>query len=213
MTWPDWSGETVAVVAGGRSAGVLAPALAGRCRIIVVNLAFRLLPGADALYAADSGFWHWYRDAHKFKGRKYAPDDQRADRYCPGIIGIKIPRDHQGRRIDNLVRKPTGSIGCGGGNGGFQAINLAAQFGAVRILLAGLDYCGSHWHEDHPPQLHNPSDHQLKRWREILDGEAATLRSWGVEVINLSETSALRAYPHAQASSVFTDQGPAALSA
>ncbi len=211
--WPDWSGETVAVIAGGASAAVLAPQLAGRCRIIVVNLAFRLLPDADALYAADSGFWYWYKDSHRFRGRKFAPDDQRADRYCPGVTGVQIARDRLERRVDRLVREPVGTIGCGGGNGAFQAVNLAAQWGAARILLAGVDYCGRHWHDDHPPQLRNPSEQQLRRWREIFDGEAETLRAWQVEVINLSATSALRAYQRAEIDSLFTDSGSAALQA
>jgi hypothetical protein len=194
VVWPDWSGETVAVVAGGSSAAVLTPQLAGRCRIIVVNLAFRLLPDADVLYAADSGFWHWYRDACRFAGLKLAPCDQHVDRYCPKVVPVTIARDRLERRVDRLVKGPVGTIGCGGGNGAFQAINLAAQFGAARILLAGVDYCGRHWHEDHPPQLRNPSERQLRQWREILDGEASTLQAWGVEVINLSPVSALRAY-------------------
>ena len=200
MTWPpNWRGETVAVVAAGSSAQHIAPKLAGRCRIIVINLSFRLMPAADVLYAADSGFWRVYRDAHKFAGVKLAPADQRV----PGVTEIIIPKDKMGRRVDNMLRAPIGTVGCGGGNGAFQAVNLAAQLEPARILLVGIDYCGEHWHGAHPPALHNPTPHQFRRWRELLDGEAETLRSWGIEVINLSDVSTLRAFPHASVDSIF----------
>jgi hypothetical protein len=194
-------------VAAGASARDIASKLAGRCKIIVVNLSFRLLPDADVLYAADSGFWRTYRDAYKFVGIKLAPADQRV----PGVTEINIPRDKLGRRVDRMLREPVGTVGCGGGNGAFQAVNLAAQLQPARILLAGIDYCGEHWHGPHPRSLHNPTVQQFARWRQMLDGEAETLHSWGIEVINLSRISTLRAFPHATVDSIFAHQGPSAV--
>jgi hypothetical protein len=210
MSWPpDWPpGETIAVVAGGASAQHIAPQLIGRCRIIAINLSFRLVPSADVLYAADSGFWRTYRDAHAFRGIKLAPADQRV----PGVMEIIIPRDKLGRRVDRMLREPIGTVGCGGGNGAFQGVNLMAQLRPVRILLAGVDYCGEHWHGPHPRSLHNPTAQQFARWRQMLDAEAETLRSWGIEVINLSTVSTLRAFPHATIDSIFASPRPSGIS-
>jgi hypothetical protein len=178
---------------------------------VVVNLAHRLLPSADVLYAADSGFWRVYRDAQKFAGLKLAPADQRVGLFCPSVVDVDIPKDHRGTRLCKLQRGPVGTIGCGGGNSAFQAVNLAVQFGAARILLAGIDYCGAHWHADHPAGLRNPTSNQFKIWRTELDAAAPTLREWGVDVVNLSDSSTLRAYRYESADSVFAGEEPAGL--
>lgn len=192
MILPDWRGQTVAVVAGGDSAAELAPRLAGRVRTVVVNLAFRLIPRADMLYAADSGFWLVYADARDFGSVKVAADE-RARFYCKNVEVAEIAR-RQGRKVDSLVRAPAGTVGYGGGNSGFQAVNLAAQAGAARILLAGFEFRGEHWHGSHPPGLRNPSARQLENWRDKMDAAAADFETWGVDVVNLSRTSALRRY-------------------
>ena len=208
--FPDWTGKTCAVVAGGSSAEHLASVLRGRCKIIVVNLAFRLIPDADILYAADSGFWLHYRDAHKFQGLKLSAD-RVATQHCSAAFHVDIPKV-QGRRVQDFIREPVGRIGDGGGNGGAQAVNLAVQTNASTILLAGLDYQGPHWHPDHGRGLRNPSPQQFLRWRKCLDAQAFRLREWGVRVINLSNKSTLRAYPHDEADRYLSDQVDSALS-
>lgn len=185
--FPDWSGQTAAVVACGQSAAALAPLLAGRCRIIVVNLAFRLLPDADVLYAADSGFWMYYRDAHKFSGVKYGAD-ARCTAHCSSVLRVHV------EATDPLVWEPVGHVGRGGGNSAYQALNLAVQLGASRVLLAGVDYTGEHWHGPHPSALRNPSESQFRKWAAAMDAAAPTLHDWGVEVLNLSPVSVLTAY-------------------
>lgn len=209
LEFPDWSGETVAVVAGGLSARDLAPRIRGCVRTIVVNLAFRLIPEADALYVADSGFWTTYRDACTFQGLKLSPAAH-AHSICPSIQRVEIARNN-GRNENRMQRDPVGVIGVGGGNGGFQAINLAVQFGATRILIAGIDYAGTHWHDDHGRGLKNPSTKQLANWRAHLDAESNVLQSWGVEVINLSSISSLRAYPYVDPDRILPRQRQAAL--
>lgn len=82
-------------------------------------------------------------------------------------------------------------------NSGFQAVNLAANLGASRILLVGFDMQldgGSHWHGDHGPGLTNPTGEKIQRWRSDLDAAAPALAEAGVEVINTSRVSALTAY-------------------
>jgi hypothetical protein len=207
--FPDWTGETVAVLAGGQSAPALAEQLRGRCRIIAVNLAFRLVPDADVVYAADAGFWAHYRDAHDHPGLKLSAADN-APLHCSSVHRVTIAKS-SGQAVEGLVRAPVGCVGNGGGNGGFQAVNLAVQFGASTVLLAALDYCGHHWHGDHPDNLRNPSPDQLARWRGRMDEQAGTLRAWGVRVINLSETSSLRAYPHGHPDGYLPHPRPASL--
>lgn len=83
-------------------------------------------------------------------------------------------------------------------NSGFQAVNLAANLGAARIILVGFDMnlkAGTHWHGDHEGGLTNPTDMKIKQWAAAMDAAADDLRGIGVEVINASPVSSLTAYP------------------
>ena len=82
-------------------------------------------------------------------------------------------------------------------NSGFQAVNMAANFGADRIVLVGFDMTlsgGSHWHGDHGQGLSNPTERRVSEWRRDMDAAAFDLERAGVEVINASPVSALRNY-------------------
>ncbi|MAD98921.1 MAG: hypothetical protein CMB99_16465 [Flavobacteriaceae bacterium] len=100
-------------------------------------------------------------------------------------------------RVDEILTEEFGSIGWGS-NGGFQAVNLAVQFGASRILLLGLDYSiekGVHFHGRHQPPLSNPRQASVDKWRGILDRQAPIFEKLGIEVINCAPHSRLAAYP------------------
>lgn len=196
--FPDWRGETVYVVASGQSATSVRIPRAG-CRVVVINRSYELAPWADVLYAADMGFWSHYAGARAFAGLKFCPD-HRIRSVCPDAVPVEI-QTHRMGRVDKMVRGPVGVIG-GGGNSGFQAVNLAVQFGAARIYLVGLDYGGMHWHEDHPAALRNPVKKQLEFWAKVLDSQAETLESWGVDIINLSAASALRRFRYVDPASI-----------
>jgi hypothetical protein len=74
-------------------------------------------------------------------------------------------------------------------------MNLAVQFGVKRIVLVGLDMRldnGIHWHAD-AGQRKDVS--AMKECRDALDACASQFVEFGVEVINASEVSALKAYP------------------
>jgi len=91
-----------------------------------------------------------------------------------------------------------GVLGAGG-NSGFQAVNLAAQTGAARIALVGFDMtisAGVHWHGRHKPGLNNPGHLVIDGWRRGLDAMAPKLAALGIEVVNCSAQSALKAYRH-----------------
>lgn len=90
----------------------------------------------------------------------------------------------------------TDQIGWGK-NSGFQAINLAARFGAKDIVLVGFDFClekGVHWHGSHRPPLTNPRFGTVDEWRAILDGQAERLSGMGIQIRNASKSSRLQAY-------------------
>lgn len=100
-------------------------------------------------------------------------------------------------RSDKLEVGLLGHVGWGG-NSGFQTLNLALQWGARPIILAGYDMRvdkGLHWHPDHPRGMNNPTARNVERWRRVIDEAALVLRALGVTVWNASQVSALRSYP------------------
>lgn len=193
------------VLGAGESAAEVAAALRpGSVRIIAINRSHELAPWAEVLYAADFGFWRQYKAAREFTGWRFCADEH--IRYLdPGVVPIKIARcPRNGNRLNEMVKGPVGTIGAGG-NSGFQAVNLAAQFGAARILLC-LDYRGKHWHPDHPKTLRNPVASQLIAWARNLDSQAQTLSAWGIEVINVARSSILKAFPYADCNLFNSDE-------
>ena len=187
------------VAASGPSAPVIVEALKGRARLIVVNRTFEAAPWADVLYAADSGFWRVYSGAGRFSGLKLAPDAT-CKLYCPAVQLVEIKR-RNGLRVNTMEFSRAGVIG-GGLHSGFQALNIALQTGASVVYLAGFDYCANHWHADHRDQLRNPMVHEVARWRELLDAQAAVIEGRGLSVINLSTVSTLRNFPRADCCAV-----------
>lgn len=101
---------------------------------------------------------------------------------------------------DDLLFAEPGHIGSGG-NSGFQALNLAVQFGVTRILLVGFDMHaarGIHWYGHNTGKdMRNPLDHNFVRWRGALDRVAPGLAARGVDVVNASPDSALTCFRRA----------------
>jgi hypothetical protein len=85
----------------------------------------------------------------------------------------------------------------GGGNGGYQTINLVYLFGAVKIILFGFDMQltgkKSHWHGDHPGDLNR--DLPVKTFQKNFPALAQDLKAEGVEVINATRETALECFP------------------
>jgi len=107
------------------------------------------------------------------------------------------------RRIDidkktDALLFETGKTGSGG-NSAFQALNLAVQWGAKRILLIGFDMTdasGVHWYGRNTWLMaNNPDDHNFKRWIAAFTAAAPVLAGMGVEVINCSVNSAMHCFP------------------
>lgn len=154
--------------------------------MIVINETWRLALWADWLFACDARWW---------KARGPSPDEFAGGRLIgfethPGCIPCGTVRGHNAMIWDGW------RLGAAG-NSGFQAVNLAAACGARRIVLTGFDMQMSgaaHWHEDHGRGMSNPTDRMLRNCAALLDQAAPELAERGVEVINASRETALRAY-------------------
>lgn len=189
--YPDWSGKPAVIVAGGPSAFDCPIVYARhRCHVLVINNGFQLAPWADALYASDFDWWRLWQNPPTFPGLKIGRD-------LPPFLPWDVHAVNLVRTWDDRVIMEPGSIGAGSSSG-FQALNLAAQFGAKRIVLVGYDMTlkhGSHWHGRHRAPLHNPTKSSIEEMRLSMERAAPQYQDLGVEVVNASAVSALTSYP------------------
>jgi hypothetical protein len=187
--YPDWSGQVAVIVGAGASATKESVgALRGRVRVMVVNTSYQLAPWADALYACDRKWWDWHQGAAEFSGLKIAYEAAATEQY--GLHRVDLI---EGTEAESKLSMTPGVLGRGG-NSGYQAFNLALQFGARRVGLLGLDFTGRRWHGPHP-NGREQAEHTLEKWRATFDAAAGQTRAIGADVVNLSPVSALDAYP------------------
>lgn len=179
---PGWAGRTVAVMASGPSMSQAAADAvhAAGLHAIVVNNTFRLAPWADILYAADPEWWHLTPDARDFAGVKVS------------ISPVKGTERVEGSGVDGIDLHP-GYVRTGN-NSGYQALQLALQAGARRILLLGFDMTGSHWHGPHIPGLRNTTEETFRRWIAHYSSAAPMIAALGVDVVNCAADSALTCF-------------------
>ncbi|MBO6511773.1 MAG: hypothetical protein JJ979_25365 [Roseibium sp.] len=185
-----WTDKTVVCVAGGPSLDLRQVRAIGMARssakvaVIAVNDAIYPCWFADTLYACDAKWWRYHFDVVKFPGEK--------------ISGEKVPfwaveqvtfTGHEGFDHDNADGIRTG------GNSGYQALQIAVKRGAKRVLLAGFDMHDGdnvHWFGSHPESLAmSPSMH---RRRQCFNALAEACAGLGVQVVNCSPGSALKAF-------------------
>jgi hypothetical protein len=191
--WPNWSGETAVIVGTGPSAATAPLEIAqDKAKVFVIKSAWRLAPWADALYGLDVGWWIANQGVPKFHGLKFSPSPSACKAYRLQQINLKSRAEIQTGQI--------GTVGCGlrtgGGHSGFQALNLAIQFGAKKIVLVGFDMTlanGTHW-KPNDRGVARPDAGRTESWRVALDGCAEQIRALGVNVLNASDKSVLRAY-------------------
>lgn len=187
--WFDWRGECVAIVASGPSVkNANVGRLRGRIHVAAVNNSVELCPWADLLYSCDANWWTRHNGAPEFRGLKITQDAAACGKY-PSLRKV-----HVEAKADELTVDRPGYLAAGG-NSGFQAANLVTQFGVAAIALVGFDMQGAHWHGRHPPPLSNPDESSFPRWRRALDGAAGKFCSLGIDVVNCSFESSLKAYP------------------
>jgi hypothetical protein len=195
--WPDWRGECCAIIASGPSTNPLqVNALRDRIHVIAIKSNVDLAPWADVVYGCDDAWWVSRNGLTEFKGLKITYG-QRASEF-QDMKRIDIDRTSGGDRI--MVDRPA-LIGSGG-NSGFQALNLAVQFGATGILLIGYDMTSTgnspHWYgRNNWPGSSNPIESNYERWRKAYGGSISILQELGVDVVNASPSSALNCYRRA----------------
>jgi predicted peroxiredoxin len=139
---------------------------------IVTNNTWELCPWANAIYAMDRAWWREYLDRvkHEFTGRRIS-----AHR---GITGVETIHVRHGQ------------------TSGQGAIDLAAKWGARRIILLGYDYMHTngqrHWHGNHKKGLGN-ADKVPGRICNV-DRLAKQLQNQGIQIINCSRKTAVRCF-------------------
>lgn len=191
----QWPGQTVVILASGPSLSEEQVEAVRRWRaakfgrVIAVNTTFRRAPWADVLYACDGQWWQVYHaEAERvFKGELWTQDMTARRHYAINRV--------ESAMLPGLGKKP--GLIHQGGNGGYQAINLAYQAGCDRIVLLGFDMHGTHWHGRYDNGLPNTAAHLFKTWISGFDALAADLLNEGVEVVNCAPGSRLTCFPTA----------------
>lgn len=191
---PLWGGETVVLVAGGKSLSLAQVRMVGIAR---ANSFVRVIAINDAVYPC------WFADA------VYACDRQWLAEHdgVPGFDGRRITLKHQNNPVweeaDWLIS--TGPEGFepdpGGlrtaGNSGYQALNLCAHLGASKVLLVGYDMRGgaaSHWFGEHPDGCRKNMTRPFEARAHHFVGLAEPLRERGIDVVNCTPGSAITAF-------------------
>lgn len=190
----DWSGARCVIVASGPSASSAGVDRAeGRVKAIAINNSWQLAPWADLLFASDAVWWNINGGCPEFAGLKVSRFG--GDPLPAGVVAIPVQQKLRAAE-DDLIMEP--GILAGGGSSGFQALNLAIQFGCRDIALVGFDASlahGTHWHGDHGGGLKNPLDETTEIWRVAMDRAAPFLAELGVRVVNCSPISAISGFP------------------
>jgi hypothetical protein len=165
--------------------------------LIVINDTWRMV-SADYLYAADQRWWnmHYGDLACGFTGKRYSCETPNKDNWGKHnaeewhVELLECITDGRGLSTD-----PTKVVG--GGNSGYQAINLAlhlAKGEPVRIILLGYDmsWDGSRAHRlgNHPAGLMNVSPEKY-----ITNFRTIKPEKYGLEIINCSRRTKLDAFP------------------
>lgn len=179
----DWEGETCVVIGTGQSlTQEQVDYCKGKARIIAVNNAFEKAPWADVLYACDWKWWNWYSmEAIKFEGIKATLDP-----LVPYQWGVEL-LNNTGREgfDDRPWCLKTGS------NSAYQAVHLAAHFGAKRIILIGVDHHGTHYFGKHPDKAESPFALFIECWKTLVE----PMKERGIKVFNCTPGTALKVWP------------------
>jgi hypothetical protein len=190
--WQDWRGECVAIIASGPSTKTAnITALRDRIHVIAIKESIALCPWAEIVYGCDGPWWTYKKGLPEFKGIKISQDVKICSTFNLHHLKVIVTKD-------KLLLDEPGIVGSGG-NSGFQALNLAVQFGATGIMLVGFDMKqgtdGEHWYGRNKwNQASNPIEENYGRWRKAFTAVAVDLEKMGIGVINASPASALTCF-------------------
>lgn len=148
---------------------------------IAVNSSWKIAPFADVIYAGDAQWWHANYHAIESDAEKWTCSLSAYEFFYNDLHHFRVPdKSHQT-----------------GWNSGMRAIELAAYFGASKILLIGYDCSlknGIHWHGEHK-NTNNPTKQNCDKWHIQFERVASRMSSLGVEVVNCSRYTELRSFP------------------
>jgi len=202
--WPDWRGEAVAIVGSGPSIKKTdLSVLKDRIHVIAIKVAVDLCPYADVCYGCDAPWWIDRKGLPAFSGLKIHH----------GVAANFLPNMHRCEiemSSDNMLVEMPMKIG-NGGNSGFQALNLAVQFGAKDVILIGMD-ChdrgGVHWYGRNTwLNANNPMGTNFVRWMKGFDTARKDLDRLGVTVINSSMESEVKSFRKASLTDIMREWG------
>jgi hypothetical protein len=146
------------------------------------------------VYGCDPAWWRHRKGLPEFTGLKVAWSGAQVE--FPDLLRVEIAKDLS-EYSNRMAFEKTGRIG-GGGNSGFQALNLAAQLGASRVLLIGFDMHargGVHWYGRNGwPMANNPDESQFPALALGLRRRCACPGEKGVDVVNASPFSDLKGF-------------------
>lgn len=189
-----WSGQTVCIMASGQSLTQADAAYARERagRVIVINRTWERCPTADVLYAADCSWWLYTDEPPK-------PNQFTGERWTTSKAWDGPAAQAALKKLNAVETKPaTGTFSLvpplvTGRNSSYQALGLAAWWGARRIVFLGLDLHGHTWHEPHKNKRSHSAS--LAAFREAFTRGAPLIKSAGVEVLNASPGTALDCFP------------------
>ncbi len=142
-----------------------------------------MAPWSDILYACDLQWWDWHEDI-QFKGRMITQDRAAADKYS--IEHIES-RKGKGMSEDRTYINQ-------GANSGYQAINLAYNFGAKLVILLGYDMQftngKSHWFGDHPNKVKSQYNDFLYHYKIL-----SNMMPKDLQIVNCTRDTALTYFP------------------
>lgn len=183
---PIWYGETVVILATGPSLTKEDCEYIERhrnsLRVIAVSDAYKLYPRADLLYSCDADWWVVHEGVPTFTKRKVSMEP---------VLDYKDVLFVKNDGVDGLGEAP-GYI-RNGRNSTYQAMGVAIQTGAKRIVFLGLDLGEdngkTHFFGDHPKKINKKSDYGL--FASKFKAVAKQIEDMGIEVINCSRKTSL----------------------
>lgn len=175
--------------------------LKGKFKVLAIKENIDLVPWADAIYGCDAAWWRHRLHTpvvRDFKGPKVCWSGNGLG-IQDGVLQVNLAPAKQGTGLfySEDLDFGTGRIG-GGGNSGFQALNLAINWGARKIVLIGYDMhdlYGKHWYGTNRwPLANNPDSSCFNRWKPAFDRAALACEAKGIQVLNASKGSALNCF-------------------
>lgn len=168
----------------------------GHGLVYAVKEAMHMAPWADVLYCADLEWWMQKQGAKEFAGERWS---------CAPHVWEKFGVYHIAYN-DGLWSEEQGTV-AGGGNSGWQAMNLAYLQGATELVLLGFDYgheggLKKHWFDDDEKLKRYSWASNFELWQNHAKKAAPLIK---IPVWNCTRGGYLEAFPRAPLSRILDD--------